>query len=157
MKMKMKQTILGTNIEIFASQLKKRKIIAVATVVIIICLNVLFCILRNENNHYLMLGLNIAVDILGLWFLIGFVSFKIAPRSALIKMYRKRSTAVTCVIMSVSDETTRVQGFDCFKITVEGDTKRTLFLPDVGAISLNAGDRADIYAVSGIIVEVEYE
>ncbi len=151
----MKQTILGMGRDAFAKRLKTRIVIVITLAALTVLLNVLFCIMRNDENHGLMLGFNIAADTLCLWFLIYYLSFFVLPENSLLKLYDKKRSLLCGEILSVSNETVRVQGFDCYKIAVLENEERTLFLPDTGTVTINANSTLKLSVVSGIIAEVE--
>ena len=83
----MKQTILCISQKDYKNKLNINKIICIAIAVVTIALNVLFCILRNDENHQTMLILNIVVDIVGCWALVVVVSFFIASFKAIFSTH----------------------------------------------------------------------
>ena len=93
----MKQTILCISQKDYKNKLNINKIICIAIAVVTIALNVLFCILRNDENHQTMLILNIVVDIVGCWALVVVVSFFIAPYSQKLKLYNSKKTLFSVV------------------------------------------------------------
>ncbi len=153
----MKQTILGKDRKAFDRRLKRRKAICIWVTVVTVALNLLLCLFRNETNHYVMLVLNIAIDLLVGWFLIAFVSLYVVPQLRLVKLYKKKSSAFVGELIEISEETVRVEGFDCYKLKVGAESRRVFFLPDSFEESLPIGAELHMSVVSGIVVEVRYE
>lgn len=152
----MKQTILNIDKNIFVKRLNFYKFICVTLIFAMISLNVLFCILRNADNHMAMLILNIAVDIIIGWSVVVILSFWVIPQSKIIKLFESKKGKIKGKVISVSDDAVRVREMDCKKVEIECDDRRMIFLPE-NTISLIQGREYVIGIVSNIIVEVEYE
>ncbi len=153
----MQQTILGVDQNVYRKKIKNRTIICIAVAIVMVAFNVLFCLLRNDDNHKTMLALNIVFDILIGWFLIAFVSFAILPQKRTLKIFKRKRTVCKGEVVEISTDTQRVQGFDCYSVSVGVESKRTLFLPNTNEFHLEVGKVAQFFVVSNIIVEVCYE
>lgn len=149
----MKYSILGKSPDIFKRKIGIYKGVCILIVVITLCLNICFTILRTENNHIYMLIANIFADSVCSCFLIWFISLKILEPMRLYNLMGKTPRYVTGFVEYVSDVTTRYMGIDCYEVVIEDVT---VFLP-ANTLSLKVNEKAIISEVSGIIVEVEYE
>ncbi len=151
------QTIVGKNPDMALKKIKKSKWCLTALVLFVILINVICTLLRNDENHYLMLAVNIVTDIsLGV-FLTAYLNLVLIPRVKAKKIYGGNKAHYRGVIESVSETTVRVGGLDCFKVTLLIPGRRFFFLCDNGEISIEEGREVSVYAVSGVIAEVEYE
>ncbi len=152
----MKQTILKIDEKIYSKQLNTRKAICITVAIVTVLLNVLFCFLRNDDNHKLMLALNIVIDILVAWFVYAFLSFAVLPQSRLLKLYKSKRLLCRGVVTEISQEIQRVQQFDCYQVVIGVENPRVFFLPN-NCIVLEVGKECQFATASNIIVEVEYE
>lgn len=91
----MKQTILRISQKDYKNKLNINKIICIAIAVVTVALNVLFCILHNDDNHQTMLILNIVIDIVGCWAMVVVVSFFIVPYSQKLKLYNSKKNTLS--------------------------------------------------------------
>ncbi len=150
----MEQNILGTDPQTFEKRIKLSRWICMAVSMTAVGLNVLLCCLRNDDNHELLLTLNIAVDILCVWFLMLYAGVFLSERRRQLKLYKGRWQCLQGCVTEITEETQRNQGFDCRRITVDAGEQRALLLCDNGNIQLQCGKSYVFNAVSNIIVEV---
>ncbi len=149
----MKETVLGESLQTYSSKIKTKKIICIVSAVLMVGLNVLFTVLRNDDNHTLMLLLNIFTDLIVSWFLIAFINFSLRPMTALFSLSKRQVDRYKGVISDISETTERNEAFDCYKITIKD---RIFFLPSSCAIKLKIGETVIISVASNIITEVEH-
>ncbi len=151
----MKQSILGSDMRLFTKKLNGEKSICIATLCVTVVLNVLLTFLRNDQNHSLMLWLNIVLDVAAGWFLIFYISCLIAPKQRLLRLFNGKRSAFEGTVTAISAETQRVRNVDCFTVTLTaGETERQFFLPANTALSLKEKEYVQISAVSNIIVQI---
>ncbi len=148
----MKQTVFGADAAKYKTETNKRISLSALVAVAVIVLNVIFTALRTDENHILMLILNIFVDIAGVWFLIYFITVKISPRCRLSKLYGKKKSKHEGVIDEISDDSITQDGFDCLKLKIG---ERVFFLISDGAIKLEAGQKIMFLTVGNVIVEAK--
>ncbi len=116
--------------------------------------NILFIVLRSDENHSIMLVLSIAVDVAASWFIIAFCDMKVAPLSRLLKLSKRQTQPYEGIIEAVKYETVRIEKFDCITLTVSG---RNVFLPDVLVSEYEIGSEIKLSLAGMIATEVEYQ
>lgn len=149
----MMQTILGTDQQKYSKALKSKKILCIVVAVIAVVLNVVFCLLRNDDNHTTMLILNVAVDLFCAWFVIFFCTFVLPTQSKQLSLYSGVQQSYKGVVTNISTDTQRTFGLDCLSVAI-GDDNRTFFLPDNGHMILEVGKQYVLQVCSNVIVEV---
>lgn len=150
----MTQTILGIDKNFYEKKIKNRKTLCLALLLVTVFLNILFTFLRNDNNHSLMLFLNIFVDTLSGCFIIYFSSFWIFPQKKLLKIFNLENSQFYGEVVEISEETETIQSIICYRVVVGVEEQRVLFLPANGAIVLNKGEVWKFSIASGLITEV---
>ncbi len=130
------------------------KLIVIILGVVVAGVSVLIACLRTDENHVLTYILVVVVDVLYFWFLITVLNLEILPKQKLLKLHGGNKSCIKGEIVDVSQTTTRVQGIDCWQVTVGQESQRVLFVPDV--LVVEQGRVATICSVSNIVVEVTY-
>ncbi len=149
----MKTNILGKDKKSFDKQLCCNLAISVVLAVVMVVLNVVFSVFRTEENHKVMLAMNIIVDIIIGWILVFFVGYVVLFQNRLKKTYEGGNETVEVAVVFVSEQTERYCGFDCFKVEVNLGDDRVLYLPNAGNMTLTSGERAVLLLSSNVIVE----
>lgn len=147
----MKQTILGVPPLTYHRRLKKKILLCACLLIAAVAMNVLFVSLRTEENHLLMMWLNIAVDILCGFFLIYYTDTRIFPAHRLWRLMCRSKLTVTGTVDSIGKTGIRYMDIACIPVTVSG---RQLFLPE-DTLQLQVGEHCTLSTVSNIIVEAE--
>ncbi len=153
----MSTNILSKDKQTFEKHLVRNIAIAIVCAVVVVALNVVFSVLRDEQNHKIMLALNIIVDIIGGWFLVFFVGYVILHQVRLKNLYNQQGEQVRVEVVAISQTPQKYRSFDCCKVDVKDcNEERTYFLPTSGNVELHIGQSATLRVVSNIIVE-KYE
>ncbi len=152
----MSQNILSKDKQTFEKHLTRNIAIASVVAIVMVVLNVVFSVLRTEQNHTIMLALNIVVDIIFGWFLVFLVVYIILHQARLKNIYNQQGESVSVEILSISSVTEKYRSFDCYKVDVKGDEERTYYLANCGNITLIEGEKTTLRVVGNIIVE-KYE
>ncbi len=149
----MKQSILDTDQATFIKKLRIKKIICIAVLCLALGCNLLLTLLRNDQNHTLLLWLNIAIDVAVGWFLIFYISLQIAPRKRLLRICSGTKSTFSGTVTQITTQTQKVRHIDCFTVSL-AETRRQFFLPVTGALSLTEGMHVQIIVVANVIVEI---
>ncbi len=149
----MKESILGEGQKELSLKIKVKKIICLAAAAVTVLLNTLFLLLRTDENHELMLFLNIFADIAFAWFSVAFFNLSLKPMISLMRLVGSPVQKHEILIDKISDKTVRVGEFDCYKLYAG---ERVFFLPDSANFSLKPGEAIISSTASNIITEVEY-
>ena len=147
----MKQTILGQPPCRCKKQLKNKYRFCLMIGLLASLLNVYFTMARTEQNHNLMLALNIVIDIVSGSFLLWYISIHILPQRKMHKLFMREKTAIQGLVCSVENDTVRYMDMDCRRVLLD---ERVLFLP-AGPLCLQPGKNYTLWVVSNIIVEAE--
>lgn len=149
--------IVGTSVEEYGKKIKKDIIIVTLIAVVAAVVSVVLCVLRTDKTHSIFLALNIVIDIAAAWFIIYFTSMVITPRKKLLSIAKRIPVGekVTSRIESVSDNTMRVCGLNCFEVIFTDNRK--VYVCENGKIRLNSGSELTFTLVENIVAEVECE
>ncbi len=151
----MKQSIFGSEKAVFIKRLNSRKIICTVLLCTVIAINTVLTVLRTDQNHTLLLWLNIVLDVAAAWFLIGYISLWVLPQQRLLRLCNGTERTFEGTVTSITAQTQRVRHMDCFTVTLDADkSQRQLFLPANTALSLTEGDYVQLTTVSNIIVTI---
>ncbi len=147
-------TILGKDEKAFADELKKYRLACVLSASAALLISIALLFLRSDETHNIFLSVNIILDIAVGWLDIFLITAVIRPRKKRLKLYLSKSTELCGSIASISSNTYRVGGFDCFKLTLAGESTRVFFLPNIDGIELDIGKQVRVRSVSNVITEV---
>ncbi len=150
----MKQHILGDE-KSFVKKFNTNKIIVISTVIVALALNLLFTLLRTDQNHFAMLFANIAIDCVVGCFVIAFASFVLLPQKRLVELCKKPSATFRGEVVEISSQTIRMQNFDCYQVKFGKQSQRAFYLVDSAKIQLQVGQVLTVKTVSNVIVEVQ--
>ena len=142
--------ILKKSTKAFARELKKEFVLCISILIATILVNAIVVVLRTDENHYIMLIINIITDIFAGVFVLAKVTGSFLPKHRKYKLFSKKTQTVVGKIDSVSGETLRYMHFDCHEVRVDN---RVLFLP-ADTIELKVGCQYKMSIVSNIIIEV---
>lgn len=142
--------ILQKSTKAFARELKNESILCISILIATILVNTVVVVLRTDENHYIMLIINIVTDIFSGVFVFAKVTVSILPKYRKYKLFSKKAQTLVGKIVSVSGETLRYMHFDCHEVRVDN---RVLFLP-ADTIELKVGCKYKMSIVSNIIIEV---
>lgn len=148
----MKQTLLGKPKEVFEKELKKEGLYCFIACVFAIGVNILFCFLRTDANHSVLLVGNVFVDVLCGWWVIYRVETSVLIKKRLLKLATRPLQRYEAVAKETEGVWRRIPGLDCRQV-IAGD--RILYLPQDGKIQLHK-DTHYVFGIAGnVIVEVE--
>ena len=147
----MKQTVWGDSPARFRQTLKKRIILCIGIGLFTLGLNILCALLRTDENHTLMLMLNILTDSLCGCFLVFYISIYIAPASKLSALQSRRKEVFRGTVVKIDPTLTRYMDLDCITVTVEG---KKLFLP-ANTMVIAENTQYTFGVASNILVEAE--
>ncbi len=151
----MKQSVFGTNKALFIQKMNREKGMCVAVLCIAIAVNIVLTLLRNEQNHTLLLWLNVALDVAVGWFLIAYISLRIVPRQRLLGLCKGKESAFEGTVCKITAQTQRVRHVDCFTVSFTvAEAERQFFLPANTALTLVEGQHVKLTAVSNVIMEI---
>lgn len=132
--------------------LKKRKTLCAVAAGVTAMLNMMCVALRTENNHSVMLTLNIVLDVLCGWGIIYYRSVYIVPWQKILALMEKESQQICGEIDGISEEVCCHMGLDCRCISIG---ERKLFHP-VLLEPVKQGQNLVCEVVAGVIVEVSH-
>ena len=148
----MKQTLLGKPKEIFEKELKKEVLCCCIACVLTIGVNVLFCFLRTDANHSILLVSNILIDVLCGWGVIYRIETSVMIKKRLLHLASRPLQSYEAVTEQTEGAWHRIPGLDCRQVIAGG---RILYLPQDGKIQLKK-DVSYTFSIAGnVIVEVE--
>ncbi len=148
----MRETVFGKKKDELFSDLLKAKVIMASAVAAAAVLNAMFLMLRNGDNHIIMLVLNIAADTLALWFVTAFYDSYYFPRRMLARLMKQNAQKTDTRIISLEPKSETRRKLNCLHLNTENGV---FYLPVASALTLCEGERIVLYTVSGIVVEVE--
>lgn len=146
----MKQNILGTTPQAYRKTLCRREAVCAAALILTLAMNLLFTLARTEENHAVMLWLNILTDVFCGLFVLAYTSFRILPQRRLYGLMCRQSEVLYGTVQQISEEITRYMDMDCLEIRVDS---RRLFLPAC-SIELVEGEAYTFHIASNVILEV---
>ena len=115
-------------------------------------INVLFLLLRTNDNHNFLLSLSIIVTVLLGWIITALVGIIIKPMTQLYELSMRQTDLVLAKIERINTDSYRVESFDCFEVYAEGNI---FFLVADGNIKLREGDTVTLFIASNIITGVK--
>lgn len=122
----------------------------VIPVVLTVAVNVLCLALRNDENHFMMLLVNVLTDWLCGVFLVYFVSCYVLPRKELYRLSRRRREKIQGVIEKIEQQPVRYERITCIAVYIG---QRQLFVPE--GMSLPQEGETAVFSVAGnVILEV---
>ena len=145
----MTQTVFGTDRAVCQKCLRRNILLCSLVFCAIVVIHVVCTALRTEQNHTVMLIVNIAADILGGSFLIARLSMCIFPQQKLLRLYDQSNQETTGQILAIGSDITHYIGVDCYEVFIEN---RRLFLP-AHTMVLTAGQLYRFRLKGNLIVE----
>ncbi len=127
----------------------------IAVAVLALACNVLLTGLRNASNHYVMLILNIAVDIAALYFAFWFVAVKVMYRVSVYRLLSKASFEYSGQVKHIAGHTTTVGPFQA--VAVELLDGRSFFLPTDIQVDLKCGDHVTFEVAANTVTAAVVE
>ena len=147
----MTQNLLGISSEKYLSKLNKYKLFTTLLGILVVAINILFLLLRTNENHNILLALSIIVTVTFGWIITATVGIIIKPMAQLYELSQRPTECVLVTIERINPETYRVENFDCQKIHTADNI---FFLIADGNIRLKEGDTVSLSIASNIITEV---
>lgn len=145
------KTILGQSTISYNRQTKMMEIKALTVAVIVICLNIILTILRNDSNHNILLLVNILLDIICVWGLMLYNAICILPRKKLQKLLQLPVRELAGTVKSIQDQTTRYMDFDCYAVQIDDEV---VYFISESAFHIHVNDHVKLQISAGIIVGV---
>ncbi|MBO5716459.1 MAG: hypothetical protein J6S23_08745 [Clostridia bacterium] len=147
----MTQNLLGISSDKYLLKLNKYKIFTILLGILAIGINILFLLLRTNENHNMLLALSIIVTVAFGWIITALVGIIIKPMTQLYQLSMRQTERVLTKIERINTELYRVESFDCFEVYAEGNI---FFLVADGNIKLREGDTVTLFIASNIITGV---
>ena len=147
----MTQNLLGISSDKYLLKLNKYKIFTILLGILTIGINILFLLLRTNENHNMLLALSIIVTVAFGWIITALVGIIIKPMTQLYQLSMRQTERVLTKIERINTELYRVESFDCFEVYAEGNI---FFLVADGNIKLREGDTVTLFIASNIITGV---
>ena len=147
----MTQNLLGISRDKYLLKLNKYKLVAILLGIVALAINILFLLLRTNENHNVLLILSIIVTVACGWIITAFVGIVIRPMTQLYELSLRRAECVLAKIESINTEPYRVENFDCFEVHTADNI---FFLVADGNIRLREGDVVTLSVASNIITVV---
>ena len=148
----MTQNLLGISSDKYLLKLNKYKTFTILLGILAVGINVLFLLLRTNDNHNLLLSLSIIVTVLLGWIITALVGIIIKPMTQLYELSMRQTDLVLAKIERINTDSYRVESFDCFEVYAEGNI---FFLVADGNIKLREGDTVTLFIASNIITGVK--
>ena len=148
----MTQNLLGISSEKYLLKLKKYRISTILLGILAIGINILFLLLRNDDNHNLLLALSIIVTVALGWIITAIIGIIIKPMTRLYELSLRPTEQILAKIDHINIEPYRVESFDCFEVYAEGNI---FFLIADGNIEIREGDTVTLFIASNIITGVK--
>ena len=148
----MTQNLLGISSDKYLLKLNKYKTFTILLGILAVGINVLFLLLRTNDNHNFLLSLSIIVTVLLGWIITALVGIIIKPMTQLYELSMRQTDLVLAKIERINTDSYRVESFDCFEVYAEGNI---FFLVADGNIKLREGDTVTLSIASNIITEVK--
>ena len=145
----MNENVIGCSPAECKKQIRRQILLCVVLGVVTLGLNVLLTAVRTEENHTVMLILNILVDTLYCWFLLYYISSSLLRRQRLLLLLQRVKTPLEGTVEEIRPETTRYMYMECWEVIVAG---RRYYLP-TKTISLQPGETYRLSIVANVIVE----
>ncbi len=146
------KTALGMGKKEFKRKLNAEIALCVVLGAVVLVLNVLFVMLRTDENHLSMYVLFVSVDIVYGWFLIAFLELSVLPKHRLSELYKGSISKYKGTVSSVSENTVRMRRIDCREIIIGDAEARKFFVPNT--LDIKVGTTVIISVISGVVVEV---
>ncbi len=147
----MTQNLLGISSDKYLLKLNKYKVFTTLLGILTIGINILFLLLRTNENHNMLLALSIIVTVALGWIITALVGIVIKPMTQLYELSLRPTECVLAKIERINIEPYRVESFDCFEVYAEGSI---FFLVADGNIKLREGDTVTLFIASNIITGV---
>lgn len=147
----MKQNVIGQSPADCKKVIHRQILLCVAVGIVTLALNVVLTALRTEENHTLMLILNIATDSLVGCFLLYYISGPLLRRYRLFQLMLRVKTPLSGTVEQIRPQPTRHMFIDCLEVMVAG---RRYFLP-TNTMQLQPGQAYRLSIVTNFIVEAE--
>ena len=147
----MKRSILADSSSHYKMVLDRKRLLCILLGVFTLILNIVLAVLRTDENHSLMLSINILSDILCGFFLTYYVSVRLMPRYRLYRLMFREKVPMTATVKEIGSSTVRYLDVDCYPVTVDA---RTLFLP-VSGLRLTVGGQYTLWVTANMILEAE--
>ena len=148
----MKQTLLGKPKDVFEKELKREVLWCAAACVLTLGVNVLFCFLRTDANHSVLLVGNILLDVLCGWGVIYRIETSVMIKKRLLYLASRPLQSFEAVTEQIDGAWHRIPGLNCREV-IAGD--RILYLPQAGKIQLRKDVHYTFSIAGNVIVEVE--
>lgn len=148
----MTQNLLGISSDKYLLKLNKYKTFTILLGILAVGINVLFLLLRTNDNHNFLLSLSIIVTVLLGWIITALVGIIIKPMTQLYELSMRQTDLVLAKIERINTDSYRVESFDCFEVYAEGNI---FFLVADGNIKLREGDTVTLFIASNIITGVK--
>ena len=148
----MTQNLLGISSDKYLLKLNKYKTFTILLGILAVGINVLFLLLRTNDNHNLLLSLSIIVTVLLGWIITALVGIIIKPMTQIYELSMRQTDLVLAKIERINTDSYRVESFDCFEVYAEGNI---FFLVADGNIKLREGDTVTLFIASNIITGVK--
>ncbi len=147
----MSQTLLGITVGEGRKKCRRETALYVGLAWTAVAIHVALCCAYVAERHYLLLTLNVAIDVLCSWVIIFRINEILLPLKRLIRLQSGKKRSLSATVDSISDDTQRIPGLDCLVVTANG---RRLFLPVRGCIRVTVGETYGFELVDNVIVEV---
>lgn len=151
-------TILGCDKEQFKKTIIHFFLFITVVSVAVIVLNVLLAVFRTDSTHIAFLVINIVIDIAVIWFVISVMCLVIAPRRKLIALYErgeKNGVLEKGKVISVSERTICIAGFQCYKVSFETQNGNRELNLIQNSLILTQDEIFKVKTVDGIIISAE--
>ncbi len=147
-----KQSFSGDGNMTDKKKIRQLRLAYVGAGLLTIGIHVLLLCLRTEENHSLMLLLNILVDVLAGWSLLACTELVYMPRLRLYRLFQMPTLCIEGEVLDVCHTLQRVNGLDCYSVSVDG---RSCFVPETLPFDFKTGDGVRIYLASNTVAKVE--
>ncbi len=147
----MKQTVLGQPPYSYKKALDRAVRVCIVAAALTLVAHIFLTVMRTENNHHLLLWINVGCDILCGFFLVYQICARIQPSRRLYALYTHEKQELEGAVTSISPAPVRYMDMDCYEVTAAG---RRLFLP-VGTIRLQESEAYRFSVTANTIVEAE--
>lgn len=149
----MKYSILQDTANDFCKKQKRRILYCALLVMMMFCLHILFLLVWQPQNHIFVVMGSIAVDIVGGWFLVYYVTTTILVSRRLFHFYSGRPEKISGQVERISENKVRYMHLDCREVQIG---QRRVFVPE-GRLPVSCGQKGVFAVVSGVVVEVSNE
>ena len=147
----MTQNLLGISRDKYLLKLNKYKVVAILSGLVALAINILFLLIRTDENHNLLLTFSIIVTVACGWIITAIVGMIIKPMKQLYELSLRPTECILAKIERINNEPYRVENFDCFEVHTADNI---FFLIADGNIRLREGETVTLSIASNIITEV---